>query len=103
MVPLLLIMGFIFYFMLIRPEQKRRKEQEAMVTQIKKGTQVLTSSGIFGVVQDVQGDALLITIDDKNKVTVKMQKNFVVAVIGGAGLPSVTPAPAATPASTDKK
>ncbi|HTL52230.1 MAG TPA: preprotein translocase subunit YajC [Planctomycetota bacterium] len=101
LIPMLAIFGFFFYFMLIRPEQRRRKEHDNMLATIKKGAQVLTASGLYGTVQDVQGDAVLITIDEKNKVTVKMQKAYVQAVIGANGQPANATS-AALPAA-DKK
>lgn len=88
MLPILLIVGFFFYFMLIRPEQKRRKEQENMLNTIKKGSNVLTFSGIFGVIQDVQGDSVLVAIDQAGKVIVKMQKSHIQSVLGAGATPT---------------
>jgi preprotein translocase subunit YajC len=50
MVAILAITVGIFYFMIIRPQQKRQKETESMLSSIRKGDRVLTSGGIFGVV-----------------------------------------------------
>ena len=50
MVAILAITVGIFYFMIIRPQQKRQKETESMLASIRKGDRVLTSGGIFGTV-----------------------------------------------------
>jgi len=46
----------IFYFMIIRPQQKKQRETEAMLKAVKKGDRVLTSGGIFGTVIGRKGD-----------------------------------------------
>ena len=50
--PMLLIFG-VFYFLLIRPQEKKRKEQIALISSVKKGEEVLTNSGIYGKVVKV--------------------------------------------------
>lgn len=56
MLPMLLIMVGVFYFMLIRPENKRKKEAEEMRASIKTGDKVTTIGGIVGTVVDVKSD-----------------------------------------------
>ena len=56
MLPMLLIMIGVFYFMLIRPENKRKKEAEQMRSSIKNGDKVTTIGGIVGTVVDVKTD-----------------------------------------------
>ena len=56
MLPMLLIMVAVFYFMLIRPENKRKKEAEQMRSTIKTGDKVTTIGGIVGKVVDVKSD-----------------------------------------------
>ena len=57
---MLIAMFAIFYFMLIRPEQKRKKEAEAMRSALKKGDQITTIGGIIGTVVDVKSDKIVI-------------------------------------------
>jgi preprotein translocase subunit YajC len=64
MVGMLLIMGFIFYFMLIRPQRVRAKQQQEMLKAIKAGDKVLTSSGIVGTVVSVKEKSLAIRSAD---------------------------------------
>ena len=53
-------MFLIFYFLLIRPENKRKKEAEAMRSAVKKGDKITTIGGIVGVVVDVKEDKFVI-------------------------------------------
>ena len=59
MLPMLLIMVGIFYFMLIRPENKRKKEAEAMRSAIKTGDKITTIGGIMGTVVSVKDDKIV--------------------------------------------
>ena len=60
MLPMLLIMVALFYFMLIRPENKRKKEAEQLRSAIKNGDKVTTIGGITGTVVDVKSDKFVI-------------------------------------------
>jgi preprotein translocase subunit YajC len=68
-VPILAIMA-IFYFMVIRPASKQRRETQKMLEALKKGDRVVTSGGIFGVVQTVEGEAVHLKIAENVKVKV---------------------------------
>ena len=60
MLPMFAIMIALFYFMLIRPENKRKKEAEKMRSELKNGDRVTTIGGICGVVVDVKSDKFVI-------------------------------------------
>ncbi|HET9062456.1 MAG TPA: preprotein translocase subunit YajC [Candidatus Binatia bacterium] len=60
-VPLLLII-VVFYFLLIRPQQKQAREHRQMVEGLKKNDQVVTSGGLYGRIEDIQGDHLRLEI-----------------------------------------
>ena len=69
-VPLILIF-VIFYFFLIRPQQKKVKEHKLMVAALKRGDEVITSGGIIGKVERILGeDKVEISISDKVTVQV---------------------------------
>ena len=69
-IPLILIF-IIFYFFLIRPQQKRVKDHKAMVESLKRGDEVITSGGIIGVVDRVmEDDRLEVTIGEGTKVQI---------------------------------
>ena len=69
-IPLILIF-VIFYFFLIRPQQKRVKDHRAMVESLKRGDEVITSGGIIGVVDRVmEDDRIEVTLADNVKVQI---------------------------------
>lgn len=65
----------IMYFVLIRPQQKQAKEQQVMLTALKKGDDVITSSGIIGKIFAV--DEKVITLEVANGVKLRMLKSSV--------------------------
>lgn len=69
MVPLLLVF-IIFYFMLIRPQQKKEKERLNMLKNIKKNDEVVTSGGIHAVVLNVKDKTATLRVDDNVKIEV---------------------------------
>jgi len=77
LVPLILIM-VIFYFLLIRPQQKRVKEHKSMVDSLKKGDKVITNGGIFGQIIDVKDDHMKVEIADG--VRIKIQRDSIVSL-----------------------
>ena len=69
-IPLILIF-VIFYFFLIRPQQKRVKEHKDMVSSLKRGDEVITSGGIIGIVDRVmEDDRIEVTLADNVKVQI---------------------------------
>ena len=62
----------IFYFMLIRPQQKRMKEQQAMLSKLQSGDEVVTSGGILGRITDV-GESF-ITLEIADGVRIRVQR-----------------------------
>lgn len=76
-VPIVAIIG-IFYFLVIAPANKQRRKTEAMLSALKKGDRVLTSGGIYGVVQNVENDVVHLKIADNVKV--KIAKSAVTGV-----------------------
>lgn len=68
-IPLMIIM-VIFYFLLIRPQQKQAKERKAMLDAIKSGDKVLTNGGIICVITGVKDDELEAEIAKNVKVTI---------------------------------
>lgn len=77
-IPLILIF-LIFYFLLIRPQQKKAKEHKLLLETIKRGDEILTSGGIVGRVVKADNDNLTVEISDK--VNVKIFRSTVVDVI----------------------
>lgn len=64
-------LGIIFYFLLIRPQQKKAKEMQKLVSSLKTGDKVVTSSGIHGIVSNVKdGATLILKIADNVKIEI---------------------------------
>ncbi len=72
--PLIIIFA-IFYFLLIRPQQKRAKEHREMLASLKKGDKVITSGGIYGVVESVGEKTVTIKIAENTKI--KLGKAYI--------------------------
>jgi len=70
-IPLILIF-VIFYFFLIRPQQKKVKEHKLMVSALKRGDEVVTSGGIIGKVERILGD---------DKVDLSISENVTIQVV----------------------
>jgi preprotein translocase subunit YajC len=64
LVAMMLVMGFVMYFIMIRPQRQRQKHLEALLKSVKPGDKVLTSSGIVGVVLTVREKTLTLRSAD---------------------------------------
>lgn len=85
LINLLFLGGFvlIFYFLLWRPQSKRRKEHQALMSGLSKGDEVVTAGGIVGLVNKVEDDFIKVQVADT--VELRIQKSAV-----GATLPKGT-------------
>jgi preprotein translocase subunit YajC len=79
----LILMGVIFYFLLIRPQQRKQKDLRNMLAAIKKGDTVITQGGLYGKVTGVTDNIL--TLEIAEKVRVRVQRNYVAAVTEKGG------------------
>ena len=66
----LILMFVIFYFLLIRPQQKRTKEHRQMISNLKKGDRIITSGGLHGRITGMDESTLTVEIADKVRVKV---------------------------------
>ena len=76
--PLILIF-IIFYFLLIRPQQKRAKEHKALLESIKRGDEILTGGGIIGKV--IKADQTELIVEISTKVNIKVLRSTVADVL----------------------
>ena len=76
-----IIFGLIFYFMIYRPQAKRNKEHKKLMSELTKGTEVLTAGGIIGKISKVpeKGDVIVIALNDKTEITIN--RNYIAAVL----------------------
>ncbi len=81
LLPLVLIF-VIFYFLLIRPQQKKAKEHKQMIENLKKGDKVVTSGGIYGVIESVNTNTIQLKIAENVKV--KFGKGYIAALRSSA-------------------
>lgn len=65
-----LLIGVLFYFMIIRPQQKQQKERKAMLDALKKGDHVITMGGIYGELVALKEDYVTLKIADKVEIKV---------------------------------
>jgi preprotein translocase subunit YajC len=77
LIPLVIIF-VIFYFLLIKPQQKRAKEHKKMMENLKKGDKVITSGGLYGVVEAVGNNT--VTVKVAENVKVKLGKSYITAI-----------------------
>jgi preprotein translocase subunit YajC len=74
----IILMFVIFYFLLIRPQQKKAKDHQAMIANLKKGDNVVTSGGIYGQIIAIDESAATVEIADK--VRVKVTRSSIAAL-----------------------
>jgi preprotein translocase subunit YajC len=74
----LVFMFAIFYFLLIRPQQKKAKEHKALLDAIKKGDNVITAGGVHGKVTAV--DDSIVTLEIATGVNIKITKSYIASV-----------------------
>ncbi len=75
------LMFVVFYFLMIRPQQRKMKEHESMVSKLQKGEEVVTQSGIIGKVHGVTEKVVTLEVD--NNVRIKILKSQVASVLKG--------------------
>lgn len=74
-----LIVGALFYFMILRPQQKQQKERKAMLDSLKKGDQILTVGGIYGELVVLKED--YVTVKFADKVELKVARSGISHVV----------------------
>ena len=82
----LILMFVIFYFLLIRPQQKKTKEHRQMIDNLKTGDRIITSGGLHGRITGVSENAL--TVEIAEKVRVKVNRGSVSALMQASAPPA---------------
>jgi preprotein translocase subunit YajC len=85
---MMVLFAVVFYFLLIRPQSKRQKEQKNMLEAIQKGDEVVTSGGILGKVNKVSDNFIVLNVG--NNVEMKFQKHSVTATLPKGTIKSVS-------------
>ena len=74
------IFGIYFYFMIYRPQAKRNKEHKKLMSELAKGTEVLTAGGLIGKITKVtEGAEIVIALNDTTEITIN--RNYIVSVL----------------------
>jgi preprotein translocase subunit YajC len=83
LLPPMIMMFLIFYFILIRPQQKKQQDLQKMVDALKEGDNVVTHSGIHGVIKKVKDDIVFLQIADN--VRIKVNRSSIGTIKQDAG------------------
>lgn len=70
----------VFYFLMIRPQRKKEKEHEAMVSAVAVGDSILTTSGFYGIVIDMTDDVVIVEFGSNKNCRIPMKKEAIVEV-----------------------
>jgi preprotein translocase subunit YajC len=73
----LVVIGLLFYFFMIRPQRKRQKEHEELVGQLRGGERVITAGGIYGQVESVSQDSVILKVE--SGATIRVSKGSIKA------------------------
>jgi preprotein translocase subunit YajC len=82
-----IIIFILFYFMLIRPQMKQAKEHKKLLSELKKGDEIMLASGILGKIEKVADNFVILEISDNTQI--KVQKNSVQAVLNKGTIKSI--------------
>lgn len=82
LLPVMAVLGLLFYFMIIAPERRKQKEHQALVEGLKKNDRVVTIGGIKGVVVNVNSDTreLTVRIDEANNTRIRCDMGAIARV-----------------------
>ena len=76
---IVILIGFMYFFM-IRPQQKERKTKQDMMSNLAIGDTILTTSGFYGVLIDIQDDVIIVEFGSNKNCRIPMQKDAIAAV-----------------------
>ena len=79
MLPMIAILILFMYFMVIRPQSKRAKDQKKLIDSLQKGDEVMTVSGILGKIEKIANDFVVLNIAEHTNITI--QKNAIANVV----------------------
>jgi preprotein translocase subunit YajC len=71
----LVVIGLLFYFFMIRPQRKRQREHEELVGQLRGGDRVITAGGIYGQVESVTQDSVVLKVE--SGATIRVAKSSI--------------------------
>jgi preprotein translocase subunit YajC len=87
----IILMFVIFYFLLIRPQQKKTKEHREMISSLKKGDRIITSGGMHGRITGIKESEGVLIVEIADKVRVKVARGNVSALTQSSAPPPQAP------------
>jgi preprotein translocase subunit YajC len=76
----LLLMFAIMYFIVIMPQQRQRKKMQAMLAELKAGDKIVTSGGIYGTINGIDGDSVILKISSEPQVKIRIARAAIAQV-----------------------
>jgi len=81
LLPFILIIA-VFYFLILRPQQKRQKERQKLLEAVQKGDKVITAQGIHGTIDFIDTETNTVFVKIADNVKVKMEKSSIGTIVG---------------------
>ena len=74
------LMFAIMYFMVIMPQQRQKKKMQAMLAELKAGDKIVTSGGIYGTINGIDGDSVILKISSEPQVKIRIARAAIAQV-----------------------
>jgi preprotein translocase subunit YajC len=74
------LMFAIMYFMVIMPQQRQRKKMQAMLAELKAGDKIITNGGIYGTINGIDGDSVILKISSEPQVKIRISRAAIAQV-----------------------
>ncbi len=74
------LMFAIMYFLVIMPQQRQRKKMQAMLAELKAGDKIITSGGIYGTINGIDGDSVILKISSEPQVKIRIARAAITQV-----------------------
>ena len=74
------LMFAIMYFLVIMPQQRQRKKMQAMLAELKAGDKIITSGGIYGTINGIDGDSVILKISSEPQVKIRIARAAIAQV-----------------------
>jgi preprotein translocase subunit YajC len=81
-----ILMFAVFYFLLIRPQQKKSKQRNSLLSQLKKGDKIQTIGGLQGTIVELSDDTVVLRVNDTTKMT--FDRSAISSVLNSAPAPT---------------
>jgi preprotein translocase subunit YajC len=81
LLPMMILLGAVIYFVMIRPQSKERKQREQMLSALKKNDRVVTIGGILGTVVSVKDDEVTLKVDESNNTKIPFLRSAIQRVL----------------------